>query len=104
MAYPVNAPTLSDIQSIDVIMEAEASIVQCMASLFCNTLVGDIVNLRAELELGVEEQISLLKTIMCGYTAKENAIASVIAASAKKSAVDAGINPCDLCCCFGCNE
>lgn len=101
MAFPALTPTLSDEQSMNVIMESEVSILQCMADLFCNVLVDDIIALGTTPTVSeIEKQAATLKQIMCGFTTKENAIAAVVAAAAKKNAADLGINPCDLCCCL----
>ncbi|WBW96571.1 hypothetical protein [Oceanirhabdus sp. W0125-5] len=98
MAFPAQAPVLTDEQSIDVIIESEVSIIQCMADLFCNTLINDIALLPT-----IEKQTAVLKKIMCGFNAKESAIAAVVGASAKKSAVDLGIDPSLVNCCL-CNK
>ncbi|WBW95656.1 hypothetical protein [Oceanirhabdus sp. W0125-5] len=100
MAFPAQTPVLTDEQSIDVIIESEVSIIQCMAELFCNTLIEDITLLST-----IEKQAAVLKKIMCGFTAKENAIAAVVAASAKKDAADKGIDPKKVssCACNNCN-
>ena len=98
MAFPVDAPLLTDEQSIDVIIESEVSIIQCMANLFCNYLIDDIATLDT-----IEKQTATFKQIMCGFTAKESAIAAVVAASAKKDAADQGIDPKEINCCL-CNK
>jgi hypothetical protein len=103
MAFPALTPTLTDEESMNVIMESEVSIIQCMADLFCNVLVDDIIALATPITPTVSEidkQVSTLKQIMCGFTTKENAIAAVVGAAAKKNAADLGVNPCDLCCCL----
>lgn len=81
-------------QNTDALIEAEAAILQCMADLFCNTLVPDLKD-----EEDIDGKLRLFKDIMCGYTAKENSIAAVVRASAKKRAADLGIDPRELCDC-----
>ncbi|MBU3192440.1 hypothetical protein [Clostridium algidicarnis] len=94
MAFPAITPVLTDEESINVILESEVSIVQCMADLFCNTLVPDLKD-----EEDIDKKLRLFKDIMCGYTAKENSIAAVVRASAKKRAADLGIDPREICDC-----
>lgn len=103
MATPTN---VTDAQSVQAIMDAEANILQGMANLFCNVLVGRLINI---VPVGttpttdqVQRQVSDLKKILCGYTAKENAIAAVIAAGTKKEAADLGISPDVVCKCLIC--
>ncbi|WP_142413398.1 hypothetical protein [Hathewaya massiliensis] len=102
MAYRATAPVLTEQQSIAVILESEVSIIQCMADLFCNELVADILAIPANTSAPTVEELQrvsqVLKNIMCGYTIKENSIAEVIKALAKKQAADMGINPCELKC------
>ncbi len=100
-------PTLSDPESMDVIMEAEAGVLQGMAEFLCNTFIPslqDLVETPAEPSIiEVQDQISKLKTILCGYTAKECAMADLIVAVAKKTAVDDGLDPTVVCNCL-CNN
>ncbi|MCM1989230.1 hypothetical protein [Oceanirhabdus seepicola] len=98
MAFPAQVPVLTDEESIDVIIESEVSIIQCMADLFCNTLIEDISLLTT-----IDKKAAVLKKIMCGFTAKESSIAAVVGASAKKSAADMGVDPAKVNCCL-CNK
>jgi hypothetical protein len=97
---------LTDLDSIRIIMDAEANILEGMADLFCNVLVGRMRSIvateTAPTANEVERQVSDLKKILCGYTAKENAIANVIAAVTKKEAADLGISPDVVCKCLAC--
>jgi hypothetical protein len=101
MATPA---TLTDSQSIQVIMDSEANILQGMNYLFCNVLVERLQSITGTPPTvdQVETQIADLRKILCGYTAKENAIANVIAAVTKKEAADLGISPDVVCKCLAC--
>jgi len=92
---------LTDPQSVDVIMNSVANELEGMADLFCNQLVTTLQDLAGATPTisSVQTQVSALKGIFCGYTAKESAIASVIKSTTKKSAADIGINPNLICSC-----
>lgn len=95
---------VGDLVSIQVIMDSEANIVEGMADLFCNHLVTPIATIVGETPTvaTVDRQVADLKRILCGLTAKENAIAAVIAAVTKKEAADLGISPDVVCKCLAC--
>ncbi|WP_244834187.1 hypothetical protein [Clostridium sp. BJN0001] len=97
-------PTHSDLASVRSIIESEVNIVQGMADLFCNHLVESLKDVVSETPTAdeVEKQISYLKKILCGYTSKENSVATVIAAATKKEAADLGISPQVICKCLTC--
>ncbi|WP_461207056.1 hypothetical protein [Clostridium sp. DL1XJH146] len=97
-------PILTDPESMDVIMEAEAGVVQGMSWFLYNTVVPGLEALVAvpatPTAEEVQDQVAKIKTILCGYTAKECAMAELIKAVAKKTAVDNGIDPTVVCDCF----
>jgi hypothetical protein len=99
-------PVLTDPESMDVIMEAEANVVQGMAQFLCSTFVPslqEIVVTPAEPTVNqVTEQVAAIKTLLCGYVAKECAMADLVKAIAKKTAVDNGVDPTVVCAC-SCN-
>lgn len=101
-------PKLTDPESMDVIMESEANILQGMTQFLCSTFVPslkDIVETPNDPTSGeITQQVSLLKQLLCGYVAKECAMADLVAAIAKKTAVDNGIDPAVLCECFCCED
>jgi len=96
----------SDLQAVNAIVEAETNIIQGMADLFCNNLVAKLEAIvatpGAPTTDEVQKQVANFKKIMCGYTAKENAIASVISAATRKEAADLGISPSEICECLNC--
>ncbi|MCM1989231.1 hypothetical protein [Oceanirhabdus seepicola] len=107
MAFPVTPATLSDFQSIDALTEAEAGIIQCMATLFCNTLLTNIQAISntttgGTLENNIEVRAELVKDILCTYACKEISIADLINSIACKLAVDKGLikSECDCGCDF----
>ena len=107
MAFPVTPATLSDFQSIDALTEAEAGIIQCMATLFCNTLLPNITAISntatgGTLENNIEVRAELVKDILCNYACKELSIADLISAISCKLAVDRGLikSDCDCDCGF----
>ena len=107
MAFPtVISATLSDMQSIDALTEAEAGIIQCMATLFCNTFLPGLTAISntatgATLENNVELRAQLVKDILCTYACKELSIADLINSISCKISVDKGLaKKCDCGCKF----
>lgn len=97
MAFPVTPASLTDSESVDVIAESEAGIMQCMADFFCNTILPAIA-----LVPDIDDQIALTKSILCGYTCKEKSVAAVVDSLANKVLADKGLVPgggSDGCCC-----
>ena len=88
MAFPVTPPALTQEESINVIIEAEASIAQCMADFLCNTILPNIALLT-----DVNDQVELSKTIYCAYSSKENSIANVLEGIASITLADKGLVP-----------
>lgn len=90
MSFPVTPAALTDPQSVDAIAEAEAGIAQCMADLFCNTLVPAIMALT-----NLDRQVELTQKVFCAYTCKEKAMAEVMDALANKILADKALeNSC----------
>lgn len=92
-------PKLTDLESIQVMIDATANELQGLAWMFCNLLKPSIEKVVTNPEdlNQVKNQATLLKSVLCGYTAKESAIAELINAFAKKEAVEAGIDPTEIC-------
>lgn len=86
---------LSDEVAIQSIIESEAKILKCMAKYFCfdNGVMSTLDAAETP-----SEKLELLKPILAAYTDKENSIACVLQAAAKKLAVDKNILPCELTC------
>lgn len=111
---PAYEPTQTDQLSIDCIFDSLASELQGMAWLFCDVLVpglkGEVVLPTTSVTSTVttadvdevKKQVRELKSILCGYTAKESAIAKVIGATTKKQAADEDIDPAVICKCLNC--
>lgn len=103
---------LSDQESVRIIMDAVTNELQGLAALFCNEWVEAIQDLvssaASTVTTGdVTDQVSVLKNVLCGYTAKESAIAEIIKSAGKKTAVDLNKDPSIICkcnCCNTCNE
>lgn len=88
MSIPVTPALLTDAESVDAIAEAEAGIAQCMADLFCNTLLPAITALT-----DLDEQIELTQKVLCSYTCKEKGMAAVMDSLANKILADKGLVP-----------
>ncbi|KRQ87596.1 hypothetical protein ABG79_00397 [Caloramator mitchellensis] len=103
---PAIEPTLTDLQSMEKIMDATANELQGLSWFFCNVLKPSIENVVEDPEdvQQIKEQISLLKQTLCAFTVKEGAIAELIKSVAKKEAVDKDIPPALLCKCLKCEK
>lgn len=107
MAFPVTQATLTELESIDALAEAEAGLLQCMAKLLCpdsttptDGLLGAIASLDRNEPGIIEKRASLVKEVLCTYACKEFSIADVINSLACKLAVDKGLitTKCDCDC------
>lgn len=103
---PAIEPNNIDLESMEAIMAAIANELKGLAWLFCNILKPSLEQTVTNPDdiNQIKEQISLLKSILCGYTVKEKAIADIIKAVAKKEAADLGISPFDVCKCLECKK
>ncbi|MGL4656015.1 MAG: hypothetical protein ACRCWM_09030 [Sarcina sp.] len=103
MAYLPNTTTnlFPDEAAVQAILDAEAGILDCMAEYFCspNGVVG-IINSAGT----VPEKLILLNSILGAYANKENSIACVLQASARKIAADSNVLPCKLSCNCDCDK
>lgn len=88
--YPTSAQYL-DKDSIKAILEAEAEagIADCMAAFFGSP--NGVASMMSSADIAT--RADLFNTIMCAYSNKENSIACVLKASAKKLAADKNILP-----------
>ncbi|MGG5460530.1 hypothetical protein [Clostridium sp. B9] len=87
MAYPANPPVLTNQQSIDVIIESEASILQGLNDLYCNDFVVDILASGDT----PENQLTAMSNILNIMACKECTIAKILSAASKVLVVDKGI-------------
>ncbi|CCJ33233.1 hypothetical protein [Caloramator australicus] len=103
---PAIEPNNLELESMEVIMAAIANELKGLAWLFCNVLKPSLEKTVTDPDdiNQIKEQLSLLKSILCGYTVKEKAIADIIKAVAKKEAVDLGVSPNKVCECLKCKN
>lgn len=103
---PAIEPNNLDLESMEVIMAAIANELKGLAWLFCNVLKPSLEKTVTDPRdiNQIKEQLSLLKSILCGYTVKEKAIADIIKAVAKKEAADLGVSPHKVCECLKCKN
>lgn len=90
MSFPASPANLTNQESIQAILEAEAGIIDCMAE-FWGAAGGVVSMIQAETDLA--KQLELFNTILPSYANKENSIARVIEGAAKNLAADKNINP-----------
>lgn len=69
MAFPTTIPVLTQTESINAILEAEAGIAQCLQLLLSNTLVPAVKEMPPS-----DKQIALARTILYAYKAKKHCI------------------------------
>lgn len=86
MSFPTTAPTLTQEQSFNAIVEAEAGIVQCLQQLLCETLLPAIAAITDS-----NRQAALIRAILCAYSEKEEAMGTLISALADKILADKGL-------------
>lgn len=97
MAYLPNTTNnqFPDELAVQAIIDAEAGILDCMAQYFCST--GGVIDI-VKAGTDFSEKLVLLNSVLGAYANKENSIACVLQASAKKLAADNNILPCKLSC------
>lgn len=89
MAYPTDAPLLSQEQSVTAIAEAEAGILQCIQEFACASLTV-ITPLTTDTIDVVEDKIDISKKLLCSMAAKESSIGDVLNGLANKIKADNG--------------
>lgn len=90
MAFSPVATETSDKTSVQSILESEAGILSGMAEFFCSTngVVDKIQNTP-----DVKDKLIILDSILPAYTNKENSVAEVLHAAAKKLTADNNVLP-----------
>ncbi|SEF41833.1 hypothetical protein SAMN05660865_00214 [Caloramator fervidus] len=85
--------------NLEIMMDALANEVKGLSWIFCNVIKPSLENTVSNPNniSEVKDQINYLKSILCGYTAKESAIADIIKSIAKIEATNLGIDPTKLC-------
>lgn len=86
----------TDKDSIKAIVEAESNIIDCMAAFFSST--NGAIDLLGSVD-SLEERSQLFNQLLSSYADKENSVAYVIKASAKKLSADKGIHHNKIDCC-----
>jgi hypothetical protein len=113
MAFPTNAPDLTELQSIDALADAKAGILQGLSDLFYEPLGTGIGEIRFRPTNGslvqnignldvFDDRNEFMKNTLCAYACEELSAAKLIDALACKLAVDKGLvgeEECCKCCC-----
>lgn len=103
MAYPAADPVLSNQQSIDVIVESEASILQGLNQIYCQEFVTGLLN---DLTMSAEDKLIVMGNVLNTMACKECTIANILESAAEFIAVDKDLVDqtgrvafnCDYCC------
>ena len=90
MAYPLTQPTLSISESIDVIAESEASILQGLNQIFCEDFVAPLL---ADNTILGEDKLLVVANVLNTMTVKECSIACILSNIADLLAVEKGLIP-----------
>lgn len=85
MAYPATAPVLTNQQSIDVIVESEASILQDLNELYCVDFVDGILT---DATLTDEDKLNAMSAVLNTMACKECTIANILESAADILVVD----------------
>ncbi|MEG0297566.1 MAG: hypothetical protein RR620_12690 [Clostridium sp.] len=106
MAYPFTTPTqVTNLQAVDVIVAAEASILEGLNQLFCNEFVAGVL---ADTTTPVEDRFLIISNVLNTMACKECTVAKILTALSHFIVVDKGIlpttapssgsvTPCSLC-------
>ncbi|MGL5693808.1 MAG: hypothetical protein ACRCXA_07010 [Peptostreptococcaceae bacterium] len=101
MSYPVTPSTISISQAVDVIAASEASILQGLNDLFCNSFVSPVLTST----LSNQDKLNTIANVLNIMACKENTVASVIDGLADIIVVNKGLaGPQPQNCNCGCNS